>query len=327
MVTRSQKIRLGIFITIAMLILLATLGIVTTRKLFEANDTYYIGYKDISVTGLQEGGSVKYQGINVGYVSQISIDPEDIRRVIVEVSLEKDTPIKKDTYAEIAVLGITGLKLIELRGGSNEAESLKPGEFIKPGRSLTEDITGKAEVIAEKAELILNNIAALTTSENREKILSFIETSSLAVADLRDILHNNKTSISKTLANTEQVTSEFGDLVTTTKSAIDEIGVLVQSDSVKHAIANIVEFTDNLKKANLIRLVQELNEALVHTNRVLKEVDIALSKSQSDLIVSVAAMKESAEYLNQFSRMITEDPSLLVRGTRPKNAPDFQLER
>ena len=95
MVTRSQKIRLGIFVTISMLILLATLGIVTTRKFFEARDTYYVGYYDISVTGLQEGGSVKYQGINVGYVSRISIDPEDIRRVIVEVSLDKGTPIRK----------------------------------------------------------------------------------------------------------------------------------------------------------------------------------------------------------------------------------------
>lgn len=327
MVTRSQKIRLGIFVTVSMLILLATLGIVTTRKFFEVRDTYYIGYKDISVTGLQEGGSVKYQGINVGYVSEISIDPQDIRRVIVEVSLDKGTPIKEDTYAEIAVLGITGLKLIELRGGSNEAESLKPKDFIRPGRSLAEDITGKAEVIAEKAELILNNIAALTTTENRQKILDFVETTSLTVAELRDVLRKNKQTFANTMNNTEQISAELYELVGTTRNTVMEIEELARSDSIRRAIANIVEFTDNLKKADLIRLVQELNVALVHTNRVLKEVDIALSKSGSDLVISVEAMKESAEYLNQFSRMITEDPSLLVRGTRPKDAPDFQLEK
>ena len=174
MVTRSQKIRMGTFITVSMLGLIDTLAIVTTSRFFEVRDIYYIGYQDISVTGLKEGSSVKYHGITVGYVSKISIDPQDIRRVIVEVSLDHGTPIKKDTYAEIEMLGITGLKLIELRGGSNESEYLDPEGFIQPGRSISEAITGRAEVIAEKAELILNNIAALTTSENREKILSFI---------------------------------------------------------------------------------------------------------------------------------------------------------
>ena len=89
----------------------------------------------------------------------------------------------------------------------------------------------------------------------------------------------------------------------------------------------MAEFSDNLKKADLVQLVQELNFALVHTNRVLQDLDIALAKSQKDLVVTIDAMKESAEYLNQFSRMITEDPSILIRGAQPKNAPDFQLEK
>ena len=327
MVTRSQKIRLGIFITVSVLVLLATLGVVTTRKFFQVRDVYFIGYKDISVTGLQEGGSVKYHGINVGYVSNITIDPKDIRRVIVEVSLERGTPIKEDTEAEIAVLGITGLKLIELRGGSNESEYLRPGEFIRPGRSVVESITGKAEVIAEKAELVLNNIASLTTSENRQKILDFIETTSRTVNEIHEILNRNKKTFAKTMANTEEITAELSGLVITTKSTVDEFQKLAQSDSVRRAMGNIVEFTDNLKKADLIQLVQELNIALVQANRVVKGLDIALVKSQSDLIIAIEAMKESAEYLNQFSRMITEDPSLLVRGTSPKNAPDSHLEK
>ena len=236
-------------------------------------------------------------------------------------------PIKKDTYAEIAILGITGLKVIELRGGSNEAESLKPGGFIRPGRSIEEAITGKAEIIAEKAELILNNIAALTTSENRQMILDFVENSSNAVNELRDILQKNKKSFAHTLDNTQKATASLDELISTTTLTVSEIGEIAASDSVKRALANLAEFSDNLKKADLVQLVQELNFALVHTNRVLQDLDIALAKSQKDLVVTIDAMKESAEYLNQFSRMITEDPSILIRGAQPKNAPDFQLEK
>ena len=38
-------------------------------------------------------------------------------------------------------------------------------------------------------------------------------------------------------------------------------------------------------------------------------------------------LKETTDYLNQFSRLISEDPSVLVRGAEPKGAPDFDLER
>ena len=150
MITRSQKIRLGIFVAFSILAALITTVLIVAPKFMEQKDVYFIGYRDISVTGLQEGGPVKYHGLTVGNVEQISIDPEDVRRVIVEVTLDHGTPIKEDTYADITALGITGLMLIELRGGSNEAVTLKPGSFITAGKSFTEMITGQAEIYSRR---------------------------------------------------------------------------------------------------------------------------------------------------------------------------------
>ena len=63
-----------------------------------------------------------------------------------------------------------------------------------------------------------------------------------------------------------------------------------------------------------------------HTQNVLKEMDVAITRNQSEITQSVQALRESAEYLNQFSRMISEDPSVLLRGTKPVNIPDRSLE-
>jgi hypothetical protein len=169
MITKSQKIRLGIFSVVAVSILIITLFLLSVDQFIEDQDIYYIAYEDVSVGGLDVGSPVKYLGLKVGSVKKIKIDPNNINRIIVQIGLTEGTPIKKDVEAEISTIGITGLKIIELRGGTNEAEILKPGRYINAGQSFTEAITGKAEVIAEKIEQALNNLIAFTSSENQEK--------------------------------------------------------------------------------------------------------------------------------------------------------------
>ena len=138
MITRSQKIRLGIFITTAIAIFLAIIAVLSIDRFLKEKDVYYIVYEDVSVMGLDVGSSVKYLGINVGSIQDIYIDPEDVNRIIVRIGLKKDTPIKTDVQADISTIGITGIKIIELRGWSNEAAPLNAGGFINAGKSLTE---------------------------------------------------------------------------------------------------------------------------------------------------------------------------------------------
>ncbi len=327
MVTQSQKIRLGIFIALASFALLLTIGIIVAPKLFEVRDTYYVGFKDVTVTGLQDGSDVKYQGLTVGYVSDIFIDPDDISTVIVELSLEHGTPIKEDSRAEMAYFGIMGMKVIQLRSGSDTAEFMKPGSYITPGRSIAESITGSAEIIAEKTEIILNNIAALTESKNRDTFLALAENASKTLAELHDLLQKNNRSLTNTFANIEILSTDMQDVVFSTKGTMQHINRLVESDTLRRIMGNLADISESLKRAELIRLVREMNEALESTTNMLRDVERTFTKSNTDLVYSIESMKESAEYFNQFARMISEDPSVLIRGTKPKNAPDYKLEK
>lgn len=327
MTTRSQKIRLGIFVVVSLTAMLITLGIVVAPRLFEVKDVYYIGYENISLTGLQEGGPVKYHGLTVGSVSNISIDPVDISRVIVEVSLEHGTPIKQDTRADIELLGITGIKVIELRSGSPETPYLKPGDFIMPGKSITEMITGQAEVMLEKLEIILNNLALFSSAENREKIMRLVDNSASTLGHLSSLLKENKTALSNSIQNFASVSYEIRELIINSNIAIAKMAKIAGSDTMETVLSNLSEITDALKKAELTELIHEMNLTLYHTNQVLREIDATIAKNRSDFGYSIQSIKESVEYLNQFSRMITEDPSILVRGAEPKDAPDFNLEK
>lgn len=327
MVTRSQKIRLGIFLAISAAALIGVLVAVLAPRYLEERDHYYIGFRDVSVTGLLEGGTVKYHGLNVGNVSRIFIDPQDIRRVIVEVSLNPETPIKADTQAEINFLGITGIKVIELRAGTPESEMLPPGSFIQPGISIADEITGKAEVIADKAERVLNNVALMTDAANRDKLRILLDNTNQTLGDLHGFLAANNETMSRTLANSEVITAELRETAKTAKLAARRMRTLAESDSVDQIIGNMARFSRTLNEADLLKLIRDLNQTLDRTNSMLKQVERRYAESEDDLAATIAAARETLDNLNQFSRQISDDPSILVRGGKAKDAPDYHLEK
>ncbi len=327
MINKSQKIRLGVFVTVACIALLTLLGILIVPKLLEHRDIYYVGFRDASVTGLVEGGTVKYQGLTVGFVSSISIDPKDIRRVIVEISLDHGTPIKEDTQAEMALLGITGLKLIELRSGSNESKPLKPGAFIQAGSSMTDRITDSAEAIALKAQTVMDNLAVLTNNENRDKLTQLLENTNATLSELHTLLKRNRGPIDSTLSNVEAIAVDARQIARSTRKTMSRVEQISQSDSLSMIIHNLVEITQSVKKADLVQLMQELNATLERSNRMLRDLETSYTKSQADILSTIESLKETSDYANQFTRMLSEDPSVLVRGVKPKNPPDDKLEK
>ena len=143
----------GVFVTLA--------GI----KLMEASDMYKAQF-DESVSGLEIGAQVKYNGVRVGQVASIKNNPEKIVQVTVLLELDKGTPVKTDTEAVLMSMGITGLKFVELAGGSDEAALLLPGDTIRTGHSFMGSMEGKAEDIAVKVELAVSKVNAVLSENN-----------------------------------------------------------------------------------------------------------------------------------------------------------------
>ena len=84
---------------------------------------YRVHFPD-SVSGLAVGDPVKFRGIDVGTVKSMMIDPDNSRLELVDLRLRKETPVKTDTRASLALKGITGVVFIELGGGDPAAKTL-----------------------------------------------------------------------------------------------------------------------------------------------------------------------------------------------------------
>lgn len=326
MITRSQKIRLGIFITTGIVIFLAIIAVLSINRFFKEKDIYYIVYEDVSVMGLDVGSPVKYLGINVGSIQDIYIDPEDVNRIIVRIGLKRDTPIKTDIRADISTIGITGIKIIELRGGSNEAATLNAGGFINAGKSLTEEITGKAEDIANKIEMTLNNLLDLTSDVNQEKIIRLVDESSSAIAHINSILAKNRSNIQHSIANFDTMTHHLAYTSKSTRRVAEGLDRIVSSDSFKTAINNLVKITNKIEESDVNNLVERLNETALKINEVVIQTERILRDNHTMINETVYNLNQTVRSLKNAARLIEEDPSVLLGGAEPDNPPDEKLE-
>lgn len=278
------------------------LAIVAGTKLFEKMDYYTVRYEDVSVSGLEVGASVKYHGVRVGRVENIELDRDRIETVIVKLAIKHGTPIKTDCKAVPSAMSLTGIKIIEIEGGSSEAELLAPGSEIKAGESTMQLITGKAEVVSEKLELVLNNLAMITDRAHRDKMFELIDNTALVLADIHLMLEENRDNIGSTIENLELASADMSELFA--------------SEALRRAFANLDTTSADIKAAELGKAVADLRKALEQARSTFSHFDLTLIKGRHDILTSLEIMRESLDSFNEFTRLISEDPSLLLRGTR-----------
>ncbi len=302
MVSKAQKLRLGIFIVVISVVLIIFLVLVAGSKIMQKRDTYYIKYEHVSVTGLQIGGPVKYHGINIGRVEDIKIDQENVANIIVVISVKSGTPLKEDIKASLIPIGITGLLQVELTGGSNEAEFIKPKTYITAGVSTFDSISGKAEVLTKKMEILLNNLGEITNEENQLKLSNIL-------SNVDSIINKNQQQASDIVSNLDRSMAELAEI-------IKELNAILRTGKVQNVISNAERISGDIAEADIKTLLNELDKTIKKTNVTLAHIDATHMESRQDIIDTIEILKETLEYLNEFSRQISEDPSLLLRAKK-----------
>ena len=229
-VTRAQKVRLGVFVFVSLVLLGAMTVVLVGSRLTEKEDTYFARFAE-TVSGLEAGAPVKYLGVRIGSVTGIEIDRDDITRVLVTLRLKKDTPVKTDSIVVLNTMGITGLRFIELTGGTNESDLLKPGSLIESGASLLNRLTGKADIISEKVELLVNNLIAMTGARQREDFDAIVahlretmEGASKLVRDNQGTVDKAAKDLAAAADNLRQVSERLGSTLDTLDLRMNDAG-------------------------------------------------------------------------------------------------------
>jgi phospholipid/cholesterol/gamma-HCH transport system substrate-binding protein len=244
METRANHVLIGLFtIIVSVLAVLFALWAANWQS-NRAWDNYDIEFTE-AVTGLSTGGIVQYNGINVGEVKRLSLDPKDPRKVIARIRVAADTPVKVDTKAKLAFVGLTGVAQIQLTGGLPESPRLegtpdRPVPVIQTEPSALQNIALAAGDIAERVRLILSD-------ENIDRISKTLDD----VNQLTTTLAGEKQDIAALIANLRTASAEInttmkqvqGSLDTVDKEVIARMPALV--DKLDHTLAGLDKASNN----------------------------------------------------------------------------------
>ncbi|MCT7610122.1 MlaD family protein [Aliarcobacter butzleri] len=238
-------------------------------------DDYSIFFSE-SVSGLNIGSSIKFMGFEVGTVKDIKINPYNSEEIQIDIQIQKGTPIKEDNFAILGNLGITGLKYIELKGGSNNSKLLGENQYgmkvIKSKTSAlttfvdsTEDITKEITILLGQMKKVLNdenisNFSSLLSKseksmENIEQFSAYLVKNEKKIDELINSMKNFANTGNSSFASVKTSADSFKELTTKIKEEFDK-GTFDLKGMSSESFENLNSLLKNLE--NNLNLTQDL---------------------------------------------------------------------
>ena len=181
----------GVLSTVLFFGLLAFVIWLANLNLNQSYDKYDIEFKG-PVRGLSQGGEVHFNGIKVGEVKTIKLDPKDPSMVVARIQVTSDVPIRKDSVAGLEPLGITGVNYVQITAGTATLPLLKdtvpPGTVpqLKSQRDAISDLLAGGGNVLSRAIEALDRVNRVLSDENIKRFSATMNDIQSVTAELRE---------------------------------------------------------------------------------------------------------------------------------------------
>lgn len=297
--TRSERIKLGAFMLLCGILICVFLGYVLKRYLSEQYDNYYTIF-DTSVNGLFVDAKVKLNGIDVGSVTRITINEENLNEVVVNFKVTHGTPIKIGTRAGMtAGMNLTGEKQVVLSGGSFSEPNVPEGGLVPAEVSHFDHITSQAGDIVAHVDSVLVNVNALLSPENSENL-------GKAIKNFEEVTQNLK-RITQGLAKPIENISKSAESMHRVMGEIEEAKIAAKAGEDLDILKQKLDALDT-KAMN-----ENLTKAMESISQLSKRLDGMVYKNQDQVGEAIVELNAVLENLEEFSQKIKNNPSALIR--------------
>lgn len=303
---KSRSLKLGIMVTVGLALFawgIYYLG--SQRKLFTSSVTVKSYFNNVS--GLVEGNKVRYSGITVGSVSEISIVSDST--ILVEMTIDKNTRkfIRKDSKVEINSDGLMGSKIVNILPGTAEAGSVDDDEFLMTNSPIElEDVLEEVKTVIIDGKKVTRNLIEITNKINNGN------------GDLALLLNDNAITarINEIGDELAQTTKNINTITKKIDNGEGDLGRLINDTILSGEVKQIVEnFNRTSLKADsvsaeMLEFSRELNAGngtlskLVYDDEMAKHLDttIIMAGEGVDDVVKAANTIESSWIFNLFSK-------------------------
>jgi len=221
METKVNYAAVGLFVIVLIGALVAGILWIASGGAVQKHYDRYLAIEEESVAGLNLNAAVKYNGVDVGKVSEIRLDAADPTRVTLEFAIQRGTPIKTDTVAVLRTQGLTGIAYVELSGSTAAAPPLRPepGQkypVIRTKPSLSARLENVLTTALTKLDSMSNNVNTLLSAENMAALhatLANLAQVSQALADSKGKLNASIAGAAQTFDHTARATADLGPVI------------------------------------------------------------------------------------------------------------------
>ena len=213
-----------------------------------------------SAAGLVKGGSVNFDGVQVGEVLSVKLDGP--RKIVALATVENSAPIRKDTVVGLEAQGLTGIMAIALTGGESAAAPVPLDEDGIP--TLTSDLS-EAQSIRDT----LHNVDHVLV-DNRETM----KTTLLGMESYTATLAGKGDEIDSVMRKADTAFAKFDDVMAKIDNAIPDL-TKGKDGELYQKLKSIRETADTFKKRSVVflddgrRTLLDISEAAVKVTRKL----------------------------------------------------------
>ena len=271
METKANYVAVGGFVLICMLGVVVTLLWLAGAQYSQEYEYFETSFKG-PVTGLGTGTVVKFNGIDVGHVTDLEFDPNDPQRVIATLQVKPNLHIRQDSRASIESQGLTGGSYVEISGGSKDSPELvkQPGQKyprIETKPSTLAQLEQSAPELFDKLNRAADKINKLLSDENVKSFSGILSNLNVTTANLTQItgpIAKRSKEIDATLVNVADASKLLAPTLSSANTSVQKIGKLADdADAFVNGDA-IAQIDDLLREtrglvASLTRLTNGLD--------------------------------------------------------------------
>lgn len=297
--TRTERIRLGIFLLICLGTAIGFTVFIAQQQLSNKKTHYYTVFSE-SVIGLSIDAKVLLNGIEVGNVSKIYIDSTNLENVVVEFDVQSGTPIKTGTRAQMTNgISLTGQKDLVLSGGLVNEPDVPEGGKVLAGTNVFKKISGKAESTVENLNEILDKLSLILSEENARRIGNTLKNLEQASANTDRLTRNAQKPIQSMEASAKSLQRILDDVEKAELAQKLERDLLLVQDKIQ-------EIDTKTINADLTATLESIRSFSERTN-------LFLYNAQGDFSEIMGKFNTILSNLSEFSQKIRQNPSALIR--------------
>jgi len=296
--TKSQNIKLGIFVLLAVTVfVIGIYSIGNQKNLFGSNIKISSLFTDVK--GLQEGNNIRYSGINVGVVDDIIVLNDTLIQVDFLVEKKIQPFIKKDAISSIGTDGLVGNVVVNIEPGKGKSSPVKEGDIIPSIETL------KTDHLLGSLDTSMNNINRLT--EQLILLVESLRTGEGSISSLindKTIAQHFETTASNLSQSSEKIKVMSEILNTQISLRLDDVqngkgamGYLLSDNSLKKEVNQLADNLDTLVERQIVPILNNLHNSSSEIQETTTELNKLINGVKLDQGIAGVLLNDSLSEL------------------------------